>query len=153
MRPITAISNTLAVRHPSSTIALTNISIMKNYLWKKNISIFIHSRRPFVYSTLGKRDFFSRVMRSFVGRRPTRLRPSAENTSGEAATKNPALAQSTLIYRARWTLTLSLICQSYRRSQDCEANLKVITKEGTTCSSPKSHIIFTKTSWSLKIIA
>ena len=42
----------------------------------------------FSFSTLGTRDFFSRVTRSFVGRRPTRLQPSAEDTSGEAARKN-----------------------------------------------------------------
>ena len=36
-------------------------------------------------STLGTRDFFSRVTRSFVGRRPTLLRPSAEDKSVEAA--------------------------------------------------------------------
>ena len=33
--------------------------------------------------TLGTRDFFSRVTKSFVDRRPTRLRGSAEDTSGE----------------------------------------------------------------------
>ena len=38
--------------------------------------------------TLGTRGFFSRVTRSFVGRRRTRLRPKAEETSGEAARKN-----------------------------------------------------------------
>ena len=38
--------------------------------------------------TLGTRGFFSRVTRSFVGRRRTRLRPTAEETSGEAARKN-----------------------------------------------------------------
>ena len=32
--------------------------------------------------------FFSRVTRGFVGRRPTRLRPSAKDTSGEAPRKN-----------------------------------------------------------------
>ena len=32
--------------------------------------------------------------------------------------ENKPLAQSALIYRARWTLTLSLICQSNRRSRD-----------------------------------
>ena len=40
--------------------------------------------------TLGTRDFFSRVTRSFVGfvgSKLTRLRPSAEGTSGEAARK------------------------------------------------------------------
>ena len=36
-------------------------------------------------TTLGARGFFSRVTRSFVGHRPTRLRPLAEDTSGEAA--------------------------------------------------------------------
>ena len=42
-------------------------------------------RRIHVRDTLGTRDFFSRVTWSFVGRRPTRLRPSAKDTSGEAA--------------------------------------------------------------------
>ena len=42
----------------------------------------------FSFSTLGTRDFFSRVTRSFVGRRPTRPPPSAEDTSGEAARNN-----------------------------------------------------------------
>ena len=42
----------------------------------------------FSFSTLGTRDFFSRVTRSFVGHRPTRLQPSPEDTSGEAARKN-----------------------------------------------------------------
>ena len=37
--------------------------------------------------TLGTRGFFSRVTRTFVGRKPTRLRPKAEETSGEAARK------------------------------------------------------------------
>ena len=46
-------------------------------------SIFWH--RIHVRDTLGTRDFFSRVTWSFVGRRPTRLRPSAKDTSGEAA--------------------------------------------------------------------
>ena len=64
--------------------------------------------------TLGTRDFFSRVMRSLVSRRPILLWSSAEDKSG----KKP-LAQSAYIYRARWTLTLSLICQSNWRSQDC----------------------------------
>ena len=35
------------------------------------------------FRTLGTRGFFSRVTRSFVDRRPTRLRPLAEDTSGE----------------------------------------------------------------------
>ena len=35
------------------------------------------------YITLGTRGFFSRATRSFVVRRPTRLRPKAEDTSGE----------------------------------------------------------------------
>ena len=42
----------------------------------------------FSFSTLGTRDFFSRGTRNFVGRRPTRLQPSAEDTSGEAGRKN-----------------------------------------------------------------
>ena len=46
-------------------------------------SIFWH--RIHVRDTLGTRDFFSRVTWSFVGCRPTRLRPSATDTSGEAA--------------------------------------------------------------------
>ena len=46
-------------------------------------SIFWH--RIHVRDTLGTRDFFSRVTWSFVGRRPTRLPPSAKDTSGEAA--------------------------------------------------------------------
>ena len=64
-------------------------------------------------------------------------RPEANLSAAEAVRKKP-LAQSALIYRAQWTLTLSLICQSNQPSQ---ANSKVITKGGTTCSSPKSHII------------
>ena len=38
---------------------------------------------------LGIRGFFSRATRSLVGRRPTRLRAKAEDTSGEATRKNP----------------------------------------------------------------
>ena len=37
---------------------------------------------------LPKSGFFSCVTRSFVGHRPTRLRPKAEDTSGEAARKS-----------------------------------------------------------------
>ena len=39
------------------------------------------------FPTLGNRGFFSRVTRSFVGRRPTRLRPLAEDTSGETGNR------------------------------------------------------------------
>ena len=52
--------------------------------------------------------------------------------------KKKPLVQSALIYHAGWTLTLSLICQSNQWSQ---ANLKVITKGGTTRCSTKSHTI------------
>ena len=38
-----------------------------------------------ICSTLGTRDFFSRLTRSFVGRRPTRLRPLAEDTRGKVS--------------------------------------------------------------------
>ena len=55
------------------------------------------------------------------------------------------LVQSALIYYAGWTLTLSLICQSNQWSQ---ANSKVITKEGTTRWSTKSHTISRITSLS-----
>ena len=86
----------------------------------------------------------------------TRVRPKAEDMSGEAARKKP-LAQSALIYVARWTLTLSLICQSKPRSRDCLIlkliQNKLIIKGGATRSGPKSHIIFRKTRCSLKIIA
>ena len=88
-------------------------------------------------------SFFS-GKRSFIGHRLTSLRPEAKETSGEAARKN-TLAKRALIYRAGWTLTLSLICQSNRRSQ---ANSKVITKGGTKRCSTKSHIISTMTSLS-----
>ena len=86
----------------------------------------------------------------------TRVRPKAEDMSGEAARKK-LLAQSALIYVARWTLTLSLICQSKPRSRDCLIlkliQNKLIIKGGATRSGPKSHIIFGKTRCSLKIIA
>ena len=41
----------------------------------------INWQQNFVSPNLGTRDFFSRVTRSFVGRRPTCLRPLAEDTS------------------------------------------------------------------------
>ena len=63
-------------------------------------------------------EVFSRVRGgAFAGCRPQADMSSAdegrrnERRSGE---KKP-LAQSALIYHARWTLTLSLICQSNRR--------------------------------------
>ena len=39
------------------------------------------------------------------------------------------LAQSVLIYRARWTLTLSLICLSNRRSRVCLLNQKYLSRK------------------------
>ena len=58
----------------------------------------------------GYQSFFSRVRRgasAATGRRHER----------RSREKNPR-AQSALIYSAIWALTLSLICQSNRRSQD-----------------------------------
>ena len=63
-------------------------------------------------------EIFSRLWRgasSAAGRHVFGFGLRHERRSRE---KKP-LAQSALIYRARWTLTLSLICQSDRRSQDC----------------------------------
>ena len=75
-------------------------------------------------------EVFSRVRRDTS---------SAEGRRDEwRSREKKTLAQSALICRARWTLTLSLICQSNRRSQ--------------TRSSKRSHIILRKTNWSLKII-
>ena len=64
----------------------------------------INSHYGYVYTYPGYQRFFSRATRSFVGRRHER----------RSREKKP-LAQSALIYRARRTLTLSLICQSNRR--------------------------------------
>jgi len=50
------------------------------------IEAFLTSKSLLVF-TLGTRGFFSRVTRTFIGRKPTRLRPKAEETSGEAARK------------------------------------------------------------------
>ena len=77
-------------------------------------------------------------------------RPQADTGSakgwryGRRSREKKPLAESALIYHARWTLILSLICQSNRRSRDCW---------GTTRSIQKSHINFRKTRWRLKIIA
>ena len=78
-------------------------------------------------------------------------RPQADSSFAEGqrhkqqSHEKKPLPQSALIYHAGWTLTLSLICQSNRRVQ---ANSKVITNGGTTCSSPKYHIIYRITSLS-----
>ena len=62
-----------------------------------------------VLNTLGTRGIFSRATRSF-----RRVSAQADMSLAEGREKKP-LAQSALIYHARWTLTLSLICQSNRR--------------------------------------
>ena len=59
------------------------------WLWSQNAGNGI------LEATLGTRDFFSRVMRSFVVRRPTPLLLKAKDTSSKATRKN-------LCHRAPW---------------------------------------------------
>ena len=75
--------------------------------------------------TMGTRGFFLACGEElrFVACRPTRVRPKAEGRRHERRSREKKrLAHSALIYRASWTLTLSLICQLKPRSQDCLIN-------------------------------
>ena len=70
--------------HQQEWVSLYNIWWLS--LWNDNAIGRYYARDAFNdwdVTTLGTRGFFSRAMRSFVGRRPTILRPKAEDTRGK----------------------------------------------------------------------
>ena len=91
----------------------SQIPFKKKPLWEYKVIASIAPNRLYP----GYQSFFARVRRgasAATGRHVFGRRPKTR----AAKPREKPRAQSALIYSAIWALTLSLICQSNRRSQD-----------------------------------
>ena len=104
-------------------------------------------------NTLGTRGFFSRATRCLVGRRPTRLRLKTEDTSDEAARKNPlvylSLNLSTPSNPSSTLLSMLFSKCSFKIFRSRHHNTTLLAGTLTSCQQHKWKHSFT--SWSILV--